>query len=70
MTLALAASNLDKRHKAITGKDQKINFSSLTDYHSHIIKGLRLGYKFNENPQASISDLRKVVKNKGLQKCK
>ena len=67
MTLALAASNLDKRHKAITGEDQKINFSSLDYYHSYIIKGLRLGYKFNENPQASISDLRKFVKNKGHQ---
>ena len=67
MTLAQAACNLNKRHKAITGEDQKINFSSLDNYHTHIIGGLDMGYKFSGNPQASISDLRKFYKNKGHQ---
>ena len=60
MTLAQAACNLNKRHKTLTGEDQKINSSSLSDYHSYIIEGLGLGYQFSENPQASISDLRAI----------
>ena len=58
MSLAEAAKNLDMRHRALTGEDQRINISTLTDYHRHVIKGYQNGFNFGP---PSIYDLRKFV---------